>query len=93
MKLAKWGNSLAIRIPSDVVEELGLSPNDEAQIRVTGRHSFEVVRSRSRQEAIEAIRKLARPLPPDYKFNREDANDRELARQFERELSTQRDAQ
>jgi antitoxin MazE len=76
MKFAKWGNSIAVRIPADVVAKLGISPNQEAQIKVTGDNSFEVTRDRRREEAIEAIRKMAVPLPPDYKFNREDLYDR-----------------
>jgi antitoxin MazE len=46
LKIAKWGNSLAVRIPADVVEKLGISANEEAEIRVTGEHSFEVTRNR-----------------------------------------------
>ncbi len=76
MKLAKWGNSLAVRIPADVVAKLGFSPDQEVKIKVTGEHSFEVVRDRRREEAIERMRKLARPLPPGYKFNREEIYDR-----------------
>jgi antitoxin MazE len=76
MKFAKWGNSMAIRIPAEVVAKLGISPDEEAQIKVTGEYSFEVTRDRRRQEAIEAIRKLARPLPPGYKFNRDEIYDR-----------------
>jgi antitoxin MazE len=76
MKFAKWGNSIAIRIPADVVAKLGISPNDEAQIKVTGEHSFEIVRDRRREEALAAIRRLARPLPPGYKFNRDEIYDR-----------------
>ena len=76
MKFAKWGNSLAVRIPADVVAKLGISPDEEAQIKVTGEYSFEVTRDRRRQEAIDAIRKLAVPLPPGYKFNREELYDR-----------------
>lgn len=76
MKFAKWGNSIAVRIPADVVAKLGISPNDEAKIKVTGESSFEIVRNRSRQEAIEAIRKLRRPLPAGFKFNREEAHER-----------------
>jgi antitoxin MazE len=93
VKLAKWGNSLAVRIPSEVVDELGLSANDEAEIRITGKHSFEVVRDRRREEALEAIRRLARPISPEYEFNREEANDRELARRFEQELNVRRAAE
>ena len=32
MKFAKWGNSIAIRIPAEVVAKLGISPNDDALI-------------------------------------------------------------
>jgi antitoxin MazE len=84
MKLAKWGNSLAVRIPAEVVAKLGIAPNEEVEIKVTGENSFEVRRDRRRQEAIEAIRKLARPLPPGYKFNREEIYDR-----FERSVMGQ----
>ena len=75
-KFAKWGNSIAVRIPAEVVVKLGISPNEEAQIKVTGEHSFEVTRDRRRQEALEVIRKLRRPLPPGYKFNREELYER-----------------
>jgi antitoxin MazE len=76
MKFAKWGNSIAIRVPAEVVAKLGISPDEEAQIKVTGDYSFEVTRDRRRQDAIEAIRKLARPLPQGYKFNRDEIYDR-----------------
>jgi antitoxin MazE len=87
MKFSKWGNSIAVRIPADVVAKLGISPDEEAQIRVTGEHSFEVTRDLRRQEAIESIRKMAVPLPPDFKFNRDELYDRfdrsVMGREFE----------
>jgi antitoxin MazE len=76
MKFAKWGNSLAVRIPADVVAKLGLSPDEEAQIRVTGEHSFEVIRDRSREEALEKLRKLRFTVPEDYSFDRSEIYDR-----------------
>jgi len=76
MKFAKWGNSLAIRIPAEVVAKLGIAPDEEVEIEVTGENSFEVRRDLRRQRAIEAIRRLAVPLPPGYKFNREEIHDR-----------------
>jgi antitoxin MazE len=85
MKFAKWGNSIAIRVPADVVARLGISPDEDAQIKVTGEHSFEVTRDRRREEAIEALRKLARPLPPGYKFNREELHDRGMMRHQEKD--------
>jgi antitoxin MazE len=76
MKFAKWGNSIAVRIPADVVAKLGISPDEEAQIRVTGEHSFEISRDRTRQEAIEKMRKLRFVVPDDYVFNRDEIYDR-----------------
>lgn len=32
-KLQKWGNSLAVRIPDDVVEDAGLAPGMEVTVR------------------------------------------------------------
>lgn len=83
VKFAKWGNSLAIRIPAEVVAELGLSVNDEAEIKVTGKHSFEVSRDLRREEALEAMRRLSFPLPPGYKFNREEINERDWVRRLD----------
>lgn len=80
MKLAKWGNSVAVRIPADVVAKLGLSLDQEVEIKVTGEHSFEVTRDRRREEAMEKMCKLARPLPPGYKFSRDEIHDRGMMR-------------
>jgi antitoxin MazE len=76
MKFAKWGNSIAVRIPADVVAKLGISPNDEAQIKVTGEFSFEVSRDRRREKALEKMRKLRFVVPDNYVFNRDEIYDR-----------------
>lgn len=76
MKFAKWGNSIAVRIPAEVVTKLGISPDEEAQIKVTGEFSFEITRDRSRQNAIEKLRKLRFVVPDDYVFDRNEIYDR-----------------
>jgi antitoxin MazE len=76
LKFAKWGNSVAIRVPAEVVAKLRISPNEEAQIKVTGEFSFEVTRDRRRQEAIDNLRKMRFVLPDDYVFNREELHER-----------------
>ena len=65
MQVAKWGNSLAVRLPSAVVEALGLKEGDEIDIKVAGERAFDVELDRSRERALERIRALRRPLPPD----------------------------
>ena len=36
----------------------------------------ELIHDQSRKEALESLRRLARPFPPDFKFDREEANER-----------------
>ena len=76
MQVAKWGNSLAIRLPKAVVEALKLKAGDEIEITVAGRRQFEVVRDRKREDALKRLRALQRPLPPGFRFDREEANER-----------------
>jgi antitoxin MazE len=76
VKFAKWGNSIAVRIPAEVVTKLGISANDEALIKVTGESSFEITRDRRREEALKRLRELRFVLPDDYVFNREELHER-----------------
>ena len=77
MKLSKWGNSLAVRIPADVAESVGLKEGDEVQMHVAeaGR-AFEVKKELTLEEAILELRKYRGALPADFKFDREEANAR-----------------
>ncbi len=76
MRVARWGNSLAVRLPVAVVEALGLKDGDEVEIRVAGDGAFEVARDESRAAAMAKIKALSRPLPPGFKFDRDEANER-----------------
>jgi antitoxin MazE len=76
MRVAKWGNSLAVRLPSTVVEALDLKEGDEIEISIAGKRDFKVARDRSKDRALEVIRRLARPFPPGFKFDRQEANER-----------------
>jgi len=76
MQVAKWGNSLAVRLPAAVVQALELKEGDQIEIRIADERTFEVRRDRSRQEALGKLRKLRRPLPPGFVFDRDEANAR-----------------
>jgi len=76
MQVAKWGNSLAVRLPSAVVEALELKEGDQIEIRIAGDREFEVSHDQSRHKALERLRQLRRPLPPGFTFSREQANER-----------------
>lgn len=76
MHVAKWGNSLAIRLPAAVVEALGLKEGDDIEIRVEGARSFAVARKPGRAELIERLRAFRGRLPADFIFDRDEANGR-----------------
>jgi len=76
MQVAKWGNSLAVRLPAAVVDALKLKEGDEIEIRIAGERSFEVAPDRRRERALARIRALAKRLPPGWSFDREEANAR-----------------
>ena len=76
MQVSKWGNSLAVRLPAAVVEALGLKEGDQIEIRIARGRVFEVGHDQSRQRALARLRKLRRPLPPGFVFDRVEANAR-----------------
>jgi antitoxin MazE len=76
MQVTRWGNSLAIRLPAAVVKTLALKEGDDIEVRVSDERTFTIARDQKRVVALESIRKLRRPLPPGWSFDREDANAR-----------------
>ena len=76
MRVAKWGNSLALRLPAKVVKELELVEGDEVELRALGPRTLEVAKDNEREWAMRRIREISRPLPPGWKFDRDEANER-----------------
>jgi antitoxin MazE len=50
MKVCKWGNSLAVRLPAAIVEILGLKEGDDIEIRVAGTRTLDVEQKLDREE-------------------------------------------
>jgi antitoxin MazE len=76
MQVAKWGNSLAVRLPAAVVEALDLKEGDQIEITIAGEREFEVTRDQTKQKALTRLRRLRRPLPAGFSFSRDQANER-----------------
>ena len=76
MRVAKWGNSLAVRLPVAVIEALELKEGDDIEIRVVGDREFAVSRKPDRDELLARLRAFRGRLPPDFKFDRDEANAR-----------------
>ena len=73
--VAKWGNSLAVRIPSRLAKELGIKEGDllRRDVLALRRDTFRY----SRQEALEIMRKARDEFPKglkpeDWKIDRND---------------------
>ena len=76
MQVAKWGNSLAVRLPSAVVEALELKPGDNIEIQVAGERTLDVSRAPSRADLLARLRKFRGRLPPGFRFDRLEAHER-----------------
>lgn len=76
MKVAKWGNSLAIRLPAAIVEALALKEGEDIEIGLIGLRAFEVARKPSREDLVQRLRAFRGSLPEGFKFDRDEANAR-----------------
>ena len=76
MKVAKWGNSLAVRLPMTVVEALELKPGDNIDIHIVGDRTFAIEKAPDARELLARLRKYRGRLPVDFKFDRESVHER-----------------
>jgi len=76
MLVAKWGNSLAIRLPAAVVEALELKEGDDIEVHVAGARQLNIARKPSRDDLLKRLRAFRGHLPADFKFDRDEANAR-----------------
>jgi antitoxin MazE len=74
--VSKWGNSLAVRLPKALVEALKLSPGDELNVVEASKGRLAVEKVDKRAEFLRQAEQFQFPLPEDYKFDRDEANER-----------------
>ena len=74
MQVGRWGKSLAVRIPSAVVEALQLKEGDDVAVVAGPDSVLEISRDFVREEAILELRALSRPMPAGFRFSRDDAD-------------------
>jgi antitoxin MazE len=77
MQVSKWGNSLAVRLPKALVDELGLKAGDELNVVAAKDASIAVeTKEQRRRRALDRLASLNWTLPDDYRFDRDEANER-----------------
>jgi antitoxin MazE len=74
MLVAKWGNSLAVRLPKSVVDALDLVEGDEIEIAAVGARSFEITGRPTPRALLARLRKYRGSLPDDFTFDRLEAH-------------------
>ncbi|MGQ5288519.1 AbrB/MazE/SpoVT family DNA-binding domain-containing protein [Pectobacterium actinidiae] len=76
MQVAKWGNSLAVRLPATLVEALELREGDDIEIIVDDPRTFAVRKKPGADALLERLRGFRGKLPADFRFSRDEANAR-----------------
>jgi len=80
MQVAKWGNSLGVRLPVALVHQLGISEGDELLVvpaaRRGGAAAIQISREPSKIERLQAMRRYRGALSEGFKFDRDEANER-----------------
>jgi antitoxin MazE len=79
MQIGRWGNSLAVRLPKGLVERFHLKEGDEIDAEaIESALATAQVKDvqRRREQALKDIANARWTLPSDWKFDRDEANER-----------------
>ena len=75
MRIAKWGNSLAVRLPTELVRELGLKEGDRLDL-LKDDGAVKVRRLPRAEEVLAGLRQFRGKLPSADRLSRDDAHER-----------------
>lgn len=75
MQVARWGNSLAVRLPAELVRELGLKEGDRIELRAE-ENVLSVSRQPRPDEVLAQLGRFRGRLPASERLSRDAANER-----------------
>jgi antitoxin MazE len=75
MQIARWGNSLAVRLPVGLVRKLGLKEGDRVDL-VADEGALKVRREPSAEEILADLRRFRGRLQENERLSRDAANER-----------------
>ena len=75
LQVARWGNSLAVRLPAGLVRELGLKEGDQIDLRADDR-GLTVSRRRRPDEILADLARFRGRLPAGTRLSRDAAHER-----------------
>lgn len=75
MQIARWGNSLAVRLPAELVRALGLKEGDQIDLQ-PGAGGLTLTRHRRAEEILKSLEMFRGRLLAGARLSRDDANGR-----------------
>jgi len=75
MQVAKWGNSLAVRLPVELVRDLGLKEGDQIDL-LKDDGALMVRRQPRAEEILQGLRRFRGRLPAAERLSRDAAHER-----------------
>jgi antitoxin MazE len=76
MIISKWGNSLAVRLPKQLVDELRLSEGDELAVVKARPNQLAVAKQDHAADFLDSMSKFRWAKPKNWRFDRDAANER-----------------
>ena len=76
MIVTKIGDSLGIRLSEEDIARLGLKEGDMVVVKPLDVTPATITNPAERKAALEDLRRFQGMMPADYKFNRDEANER-----------------
>jgi antitoxin MazE len=76
MQVFKWGDDLAVRLPEELIEKMGLKAGDEINIVDVAERTLVVQKEDEFKAALERLASRNWTPSPGYKFDRDEANER-----------------
>jgi antitoxin MazE len=76
MQVSKWGNSLAVRLPKKLVDDLGLAEGDDVTVTSADAETIVISKNDDKGDFLLKLRTLQKPRPQGFVWNRDDANAR-----------------
>lgn len=76
MRVGRWGNSLLVRLLTAIIEALRLQEGDEIGVELADHRTVRITHDPIREDALTQLYALSRPLPPGFRFSRDEANER-----------------
>jgi len=74
MRVQKWGNSLAVKLPHSFAQAFEIKEGDDISLCVAGERCSDVIKPKHAKELLMQLRMFRGRLPESFRFDRVEAN-------------------